>query len=267
MTIRDTGAISEKQVEEQRREYHSIYGADAGDALIEQEFYCSFEAAILGAYWGKEVRVLEDAGRLCKVDVDERLPVHVAWDLGIGDSMALWFFQVAGRELRIVDWYEANGQGIGHYADVKRDKGYGYGHDFVPHDAKVRELGTGRTRVETMIAQKLKPRLVPMHKVDDGINAVRLSLPHCWIDADRCADGVERLRQYKRDWDDDKKCFKDTPRHDWTSHSADAFRYLCMAWRELAAAAPVQQRPKLLGVGPHNTVTFADMLPKGVRIG
>lgn len=260
LTVDHTRAISRDAVEEQRAEYHGLYGADAGDALIEQEYFCSFEAAILGAYWGKELRKLEDEKRITSVPVDESLPVHTAWDLGIGDSTALWFFQVTGRELRIVDWYEASGRGLDHYRDVKRDKGYGYGHDFVPHDAKVRELGTGRTRIETMKQLDLKPRLVPMHKVEDGINAVRRSLPRCWFDEGRCADGIERLRQYKAAWDDDKKIFSDKPLHDWTSHSADAFRYLCMAWRELAGTPADPPKPKVLGVGSHNTVTFNDLL-------
>ena len=265
LTINDTGAITPEMVEQQRAEYHGLYGMDAGDALIEQEYFCSFEAAILGAYWGRELRKLEELEQITSVSIEETQPVHTAWDLGMGDSMAIWFFQVVGREIRIVDWFEAQDHGFEKCRDMKRAKGYSYGHDFVPHDAKVREMGTGRTRIETMIQLGLKPRLVPMHKLEDGINAARQTLARCWFDEDRCQGGLERLRQYKAKWDDDKKCFSDEPLHDWTSHTSDAFRYLSMAWRELAGAQPAPKRAKLLGVGPHNEVTFNDIMPRGMR--
>lgn len=236
LTIDDTHAISREAVEQQRIEYHSIYGDDAGDALIEQEYWCSFESAIVGAYWGKELLKAERSGRICSVPVDERFPVHTAWDLGIGDSTAIWFWQAIGRELHIVDYYESSGHGLPHYADMKRAKGYGYGEDFVPHDAKVRELGTGRTRIETMIELGLHPALVTNHRVEDGINGARQILPICFFDEQRTAKGLECLRQYRADWDDQKKVFTDKPRHDWTSHGADAWRYVAMAYRELAPA-------------------------------
>lgn len=268
LTVEDTKAISLETVEEQRKDYHSLYGQDAGDALIEQEYWCSFEAAILGAYWGKEIVAAERDGRITSVPVDENAKVDVAWDLGIDDSMALWFFQVCGSEIHLVDYYEANGQGFEHYAQVKREKGYDYGADWVPHDARVRELGTGRTRIETMKLMGFNPRLVPDHKVMDGINAARQSLPRCWFDADRCERGLECLRQYRADWDDDKKVFKEHPRHDWTSHGADAFRYMSMAWRELRPAPAPPPPPPLRGVGQ---MTFAEALkrvqrPKSARI-
>ena len=238
LTIDDTHAISRETVEEQRKEYHAFYGEEAGDALIEQEYWCSFESAVIGAYWGKELVRAEREGRIRKIEIDESLPVHTSWDLGVGDATAIWFWQVIAQEIRIVDYYEAHGYGVEHYAKVKKDKGYGYGDDWVPHDARVREFGTGRTRVETMIGLKLKPRLVPGHTIEDGINAARRILPRCWFDAQKCAQGLDRLRQYQAEWDDKKKAFKDTPRHDWTSHGSDAFRYLAMAYREIAPAPP-----------------------------
>ncbi len=199
----------------------------------EQEFECSFEAAILGAYFGKEIAQAEREGRIRDVPYEPDLPVHTAWDLGIGDSTAIWFWQVVGSEIRIIDWYENHGQGLAHYADVLAARGYQYADDWVPHDARVRELGTGRTRVETLSSLRRKPRLVPDHRVMDGINAARVTLPRVYFDAIRCAAGLEALRQYRADYDEKTRAFKNEPKHDWTSHSADAFRYLCMAWREL----------------------------------
>ena len=208
-----------------------------------QEFECSFDAAIKGAYFGKEIAQAEREGRICDVPHDKQLPVYTAWDLGIGDATAIWFWQAHGNEIRVIDHYEANGEAIGHYAKVLQSKPYRYEHDFVPHDARVRELGTGRTRVETMLDLKLKPKLVPSHKVMDGINAARVLMPRIWFDRDKCKDGLECLRQYRADYDEKARAFKDNPKHDWTSHSADAFRYLAMAYREIVPEAPKQDRP------------------------
>lgn len=208
---------------------------------FEQEAECSFEAAIQGAYFGKEMAQAERDGRIKDVPYEPGLPVHTAWDLGVGDSTAIWFWQMVGSEIRVIDHYENHGEGLPHYAEILERRGYVYGDDYVPHDARVRELGTGRTRVETLIALRRRPKLVPAHQVMDGINAARLTLPRVWFDRTRCRLGIEALKQYRADFDEKTRAFKDTPKHDWTSHSADAFRYLCMAWRELAPpmAAPV----------------------------
>jgi phage terminase large subunit len=199
----------------------------------DQEFECSFDAAIMGAYYGKDVAELERKGRIGEVDPIAG-PVHTAWDLGIGDSTAIWFWQAANNEIRIIDHYESHGQAIPHYVAEIEARGYPKGVDYVPHDAKVRSLETGRTRIETLISLGRKPMLVPNHKIMDGINAARLTMPRIWIDAVKCRDGIEALRQYRADFDEKTRAFKDAPKHDWTSHTADAFRYLCMAWREQA---------------------------------
>lgn len=207
-------------VESQRKEYHKIFGQDAGDALIEQEYWCSFEAAILGAYYGKELVRAQNEGRLTSVAYEPSLPVHTAWDLGKGQNMAIWCFQISLNEVRIIDYFAgAHDQAIPECVQALEGKPYRWGNDYVPHDAKVKELGTGRTRVETLIALKRKPVLVPGHKIDDGITAGRLLLRNCWFDEPRCKPGIECLRQYKAQWDEDRKCFKDTPEHDWTSHA------------------------------------------------
>jgi len=198
-----------------------------------QEYLCSFEAAILGAYYGKEVADAERAGRICDVPWEPVLPVYAAYDLGIGDSTAIWFFQVGPDGVRFIDHYESHGQPLAHYAGVIAAKPYQVDTDWLPHDAKVRELGTGRTRVETLKELGRNPRLVPDHKIEDGINAARVGFPKFWFDATKCKLGLEALRQYRTDYDEKLKVFKNTPKHDWTSHTADAFRYAAMAWREL----------------------------------
>lgn len=206
----------------------------------EQEFENSFDAAIRGSLFGREIAEAERAGRITDVPRDPNLPVHTVWDLGIGDSMAIWFFQVAGAEVRVIDHYESSGFAIPHYVAEIVARGYPHGDkhlgdDWVPHDAKVRELSTGRTRIETLLSLGRKPRLVPDHKIMDGINAGRLVVPRCWFDATRCAYGLEALRQARFEFDEKLNNLKDQPMKNWAIHTADAFRYLAMAWRELAA--------------------------------
>jgi len=215
-----------------------------------------FREVFEGAYYSPQLAKLSEDGRICDIGPDPDLPVHTVWDLGIGDSTAIWFWQVIGNEIRVIDHYEAHGQGLPHYAAVIKARGYKPGDDWVPHDARVRELGTGRTRVETLRGLGLSPRLVPNHKVEDGINAVRETLPHCWFDRTRCDYGLDALRQYRAEKVEEKGVFRDKPLHDWTSHTADSFRYLAMAWRELQPARkkvdPIKELLK--------PMTFDDMM-------
>lgn len=229
----------------------------------EQEMECSFDAAIQGAYWGKELATAEAAGRMTAVDATGG-PVQTVWDLGIGDSTAIWFWQAVGPEIRVLDFYENHGMGLEHYAGVIASKPWPRGDDWVPHDARVRELGTGRTRIETMRGLGLKPRLVPDHKLEDGINAVRVTIPRMWFNTPATRDGVEGLKQYRADYDEKARAFKDRPRHDWTSHRADAMRYLAMAYRELVPK-PVPEPGRTLSVGGTNKATLSDMWPKAAR--
>lgn len=226
-------------VEEQRAEYHGIFGVDAGDALIDQEYWCSFEAAILGAYFGREMLNAEMDGRIAQVDYDPMLPVHTVWDLGVGDNTAIWFYQQHFSQVRLIDYYEASGYAVTHYTDMLNERGYKYGLDWLPHDARVREWtnagpeGLAKTRLQTLIELKRNPRIVPQHSLADGINAARRLIPSVVFDKARCERGMECLRQYRRIWDDKLKVFRDEPLHDWASHGASAFRYLALAVGEI----------------------------------
>lgn len=228
----DTGVFSEAALEEARKDYKALYGAEDGDALFRQEYYCDFDAAILGAYYGKEMREVEAEGRLTNVPIDKALLVETGWDLGFTDSTAIWFIQKAGRELRLVDYYEANNQGLDHYAKVLKDKGYLYGKHYFPHDVEVHELSTAKSRVATLRSLGLSPTVVPVHSVNDGINATRLLLPRMWIDAKKCERGVEALRNYRREFDDKLKVYRPKPLHDWTSHACDALRYYAAGFQD-----------------------------------
>jgi hypothetical protein len=250
----ETGILDREELDDARRSMSAESYAS--------EFECDPYAAILGAYYGKELNDLEGAGRITEVLPERGIPVHTAWDLGIGDSTAIWFWQAIGSEVRIIDNYENHGHGLPHYVGVLNARGYDYGHDFVPHDARVRELGTGKTRVETLASLGRKPRLVPGHKVEDGINAARLMLKQAWFDAERCRDGIEALRQYRTEFDDKTRAFKNTPRHDWTSHQADALRYLAMAWQEMRGVEV--EKPKPL-YKPLHELTMDEYIDWGAR--
>jgi phage terminase large subunit len=236
-TVHDTGALSPEQLDETLEEYKALYGEDLGQAQFDQEYLCSFNAAILGAFYAKEMNAVRISGRIVPIVALPNRPVHRAWDIGVRDDTSIWWFQVVGGRVYILDCYTNSGSGVEHYAEevAKRRLEYGWidGNDYVPHDAKVMEWGTGKTRLETMQTLGLNPVLVPLAGKLDGINAVRKTLPLCLFHP-RCEDvGVGALEQYRREWDDDKKCFKANEVHDWTSHLSDAFRYLAMAWRTI----------------------------------
>lgn len=212
----ETGVLPQHELEAAQR--------DMTPDQYAQEYECSFDAAIQGAYYAK---LLNDVKKqITRVPHDPALKVITAWDLGIGDSTAIWFCQRLGQEIRIIDHYEASGEALPHYAKYLQQKPYVYEEHLLPHDAEARELGTGKTRVETLASLGIKGRVVPAQSVEDGINAVRLMIPRCWFDAENCKDGLEALKQYRTEFDDKRKTFRDKPLHDWTSHSADAFRVL-----------------------------------------
>jgi hypothetical protein len=246
LTPKETG-FDLNLVEKQRHEYHKIFGPEAGDALIEQEYWCSFNAAVLGSYFGKALSMLDRAGRIGDVPYDPELPVHTFWDLGKGANMAIWLAQIALDEVQVIGYIEgAHDETIPEICARLDKLPYNWGFDYVPHDAKVKELGTGKTRVETLKDLKRKPMLVPAHKIDDGISAARLTIPRCWFDAKACERGLRHLRQYRADWDEDRKVFKDTPLHDESSHAADAFRYLAVAWREIQQVIDVKPKGRTI---------------------
>jgi len=220
----DTSILDQEELDEARR--------TMGDDRYEQEFECSFEAAIQGAFYAKEMKEATEDGRITRVPYDRAASVITAWDLGIGDSTAIWFAQFVGQEIRIIDYYENSGVGLDHYAKVLLDKEYHYEQHILPHDVQVKELGTGKSRLETLDALGIRNiEIAPKLAVEDGIQAARTMIPKCWFDADNCTRGIEALRQYRRDFDEKLKTWRGRPLHDWTSHGADAFRYLAVGYR------------------------------------
>lgn len=215
---------------------------DAGELLsaqatmseeeYEQEYEVSWSAALIGAYYGKQLAVLEKDEKLhANVPYDPALMTDTFWDLGIGDTTAIWFVQQFGNEVRLIDYYETSGQDLAHYVGVIKSKNYLYNSHNLPHDAAARDLSTGKTRQETLRKYGLeRTYIIPRQNIDDGIHAARMILPRCVFDI-KCKRGVMALQNYQRKWDAKNKIFQDKPLHDWASNGSDAFRMLALGLR------------------------------------
>ncbi|WP_343219544.1 terminase family protein [Pseudodesulfovibrio sp. JC047] len=221
----ETGIIDPKELAAVKREM------DPDE--YEQEFECSFTAAIKGAYFGQLMADAHRDGRITNVPYDPIIPVHTAWDLGMSDSTAIWFVQAKpGGSFAVVDYYEASGEGLDHYVKVLDDKPYKYGTHIAPHDIRVRELGTGKSRLEVARSLGIRFDIAPNIPIQDGINGIRSILPRCWFDETRCAVGIDSLTHYRRAFNEQMGAFSPRPVHDWTSHAVDAFRYFAVGFKE-----------------------------------
>ena len=186
-----------------------------------------FVVYVEGAFYAPEMLKAKNEGRVMKVPYDHAASVVTAWDLGMADTTAIWFTQTVGYETRVIDYYENSGMALDHYVKILREKDYNYESHILPHDVKVRELTTGKSRLEVLRNLGLNNiHVAPMLGIEDGIQQVRSLLPNCYFDADKCERGIDALMQYHREWDDAGKAWRGRPKHDWTSHAADAFRYL-----------------------------------------
>ena len=232
-TLREDGTpvISKEDIEKDRAE-----GMD--DDLINQEYYCSFEGAVQGSYYGKQLSRARKDKRITVVPYSSEIPVDTYWDLGMDDSMTIWFIQpVVHREIRVIDYYEFSGEGFEHYAKILKERDYNYGTHFMPHDVEIRELGTGKTRKDVAEKMGIKPietipRARDMDAVNLGIEAGRNILSRCYFDADKCLRGLAALESYSKEWDEKNKVFKNRPRHDWASHGADSWRTFAVGFQE-----------------------------------
>lgn len=273
-TVNDTGALSAEQVEDALVEYISIFGEDVGRAQFEQEYLCSFNAAILGAYFGREMAAADREGRIRSVEIDPAHPVHTAWDLGRAANNPIWCFQVIGSEPRIVDFYRPASDDLEEWVRWLDDKGY-RGTDFVPHDIMVTEWGTKRTRVETLKLLGRKPRRVAKVSVEDGRQAARQTIKAALIHSgddergERMALGIDGLKMYRREWDQELKIYRETPVKDWAEHIGSAFRYLGLAWKEAAAEQVQPEKPVYpvvaAGGSMKTNLTVREMIERNAR--
>jgi phage terminase large subunit len=187
-----------------------------------------------GAIYKTELMAAEKEGRICRVPYDPTKPVHTFWDLGFGDNTSIWFAQSIGFEFRLIDFISASQQSLAFYLKALQNRPYVYGTDYLPHDARAHELGSGRSIEEQMRSSGRKVQIVRKLSISDGIAAARAIFGKCWFDGEKCGDGIQALRHYRYEADDKLGTFKKEPLHDWASHPGDAFRYFAVAIQEPA---------------------------------
>lgn len=234
----ETGVVDKTELKAAKNEM--------GESKFRQEFECSFDAPIEGSYYGEMLNELEDKKHMQEIPREELSRTFTAWDLGMGDSTSIWVAQLVGTEVRLLDYYENHGVGLDHYVKWIKDNDYLKAEHILPHDVRVRELGTGKSRLEMLEEAGLQVKIAPRMGLDDGIQAVRRLLPRCWFNVPQVQNGLNCLRNYRRDYDEKRKIFFERPLHDWSSHGSDSFRYLALGLDEGHStwSKPINQTPK-----------------------
>ena len=232
LTVRDTKIISEEDIQAER---------DSGmsEDFIQQEFYCSFTLGVEGSYYARYMEAARNEGRTSNVPWDRQSRVYTAWDIGFGDSTAIVFYQIAGQEIHIIDYYENHGEGLPHYAGILKEKGYIYADHFAPHDIESHSFSSGLSAKEVGASLGIRFITLPTLKLrlEDGIEALRGLFPRLWIDQTRCKQLIKCLENYRKEFDTRLETYKDRPLHDKYSHGADAARYMAIATRRHVDAA------------------------------
>lgn len=228
VTIDDSKAISEEELEKIKKQYLDLYG---DYKLFNQEFMCSFDEAVMGSYYGDLLKQAEIQGRIGEsVPYRPELPVNTYWDLGIGDATSIWFAQFDGSKVNIVDYLESNNKGLDYYVKELQNKSYVYGDHYAPHDIKIREYGSGLSRIETARGLGINFKITPKLSIEDGINAARILLARSYFDSNEAVKlGLSCLKNYHRKYNEETRVYDNKPLHDWSSNGADAFRYLAVA--------------------------------------
>ena len=197
--------------------------------LIQQEFFTSFSLGVEGAYYTKYLDRMRINNQIGNVPYEVGFKVHTAWDLGVRDSTAIIFFQVIGQTVRIIDCYENAKQGLEHYVKILEQRGYIYGKHIAPHDIRVKEFGSGMTRIEKAKQLGIKFVVASNIAIQDGVESVRSAFSKIWIDEEKCEQLLKAINNYRQEYDSKKRVYKANPLHDWSSHYADALRYLCIS--------------------------------------
>jgi hypothetical protein len=290
-----TGVFTSAELDEERLELIEEYGEEMGQNLFEQEYLCSFEAAILGAIYARQMRKLDEQGRITLVKHDPLLEVHTAWDLGYGDATAIWWFQIVRDEVHMIDYHQNTGKDAQFYASqlagqqlsldpphrasgqkprvIRGDdipnalhrKQYRYGEHHGPHDAAAKTLAAaGRSFGDQLLDYGYSMNVIPATNQADQISAARKTLEAAWFDTERTEKGRDSLTSYHYAWDDQKKILSDVPHHDWSSHGSDAFEILSQVWAPVRAAAS-KPKPRFLDQVTADEVFFEELKPKAGR--
>jgi phage terminase large subunit len=232
------------ELKEELDELVGVFGEHEGKSFFDQEYLCSFNGFQFGTYYGQQMKLAHETGRITKVPWTERLPVFTAWDLGVDDSMSIWIYQITGSQFRFIDYIEDTGQNFDFYRkELIDERPYAYSEHFLPHDIRAREMGPGLagegalTRQEVLESMGIRPikvveRARDQQAVLSGIFSVRDILANCYFDEEKCQRGIQALEGYKAKYDDEKKKLSNSPVLDWTAHGADAFRTFAVGWRK-----------------------------------
>lgn len=282
LSARETGIFSLDQLDKLRAAYVADFGEDMGLALFEQEYLCSFDAAIMGAFYASEFRRIDQDGRVTSVPHDPAYPVFTSWDIGRTDDTSIWWYQVIAGEIRVIDFVSASLKNPDYFAglilgrevqidliadDIVVTKGdllpesvhrmaYQYQKHWLPHDARAKTFAAkGKSAIEQLAAVFgwSFMDIVPMLSRQDGIQATRNMLKRVVFDSERCEIGIGALREYRREWDDEKRIFSDNPLHNWASNPADAFRMMAVAWTH-EQAKPIQVEPDWANLDTRETL-------------
>lgn len=260
LSVNDTCHISLHEIEKEKAE------GLMSDDLIQQEYFCSFDMGVEGAYYTKYIDRMRVRGQIGDVPWESSFKVNTCWDLGVRDSTTIIFFQVIGQTVRIIDCYENSKVGLDHYAKILTQKPYQYGKHIAPHDIRVREFGSGMTRWEKAKQLGITFTIAPDVSVEDGIESVRSSLSRIWIDENLGKPLVKAIENYRQEYDVKRKVYKDYPLHDWSSHWADSLRYLCISlpkMRDGLSPEDLDRRYQeaISGSNAHLPAIFRDDLP------
>lgn len=219
-----SGVFTPEQLQSELRELQAENGQEWGHAIWLQEYFNDPSAPIRGAFYAAEMALADRQKRITRVPHDPLLPVHTSWDLGVANRTVVWFWQTIGAEIRAIGCRAYSGTGLPEIAADLGTLRYAWGSHYAPHDSRVRELGSGKSRLEIAHSLGLKWTVVPEVGLQSGIEATRAMLGRVWFDAEACADGIEALRLYRTEWDDELRVFSKQPLHDWTSDYADSVR-------------------------------------------
>jgi hypothetical protein len=242
LSIKDTGVLTEEDIDAIRQE-------GVSEELIQQEYYCSFNRGVEGSYYGKIIENARNEGRICSVPYETRSPVHTAWDIGFGDSTSIVFWQEIGGEIRLIDFYENNGEGIAHYVKHLQSKSYVYGTHYLPHDAGSGSIQTGRTVQDIAYDIGLKTTILERENdIGVGIEGVRSLLSIAFIDEKKCSHLLKCLENYHKKYNEKTQAYSETPMHDWCSHAADSVRYMANARTQYGRGPGSLTKDKLDGI-------------------
>ena len=252
LTVGDTLAIPTAAIEAER-------AAGMDEDMIRQEFFCSFQAAVRGAYYGKHLEEAEAQGRITSVPYDPACLVHTSWDIGIHDHTSIWFMQpIPGGEIHFIDYLEGTGEGVEYYLGELAKKPYNYGTDFVPHDFSARSYAAGRSPADIARGLNRKLHIIKAMNPQDRIQAARIMFPRCWFDKAKCQEGLNALKNYHKKWDTEKKCYLAHPEHDWASHPADSFGHFAVAYTDQIRPSPRIEPPRMFRPQPASSTGWME---------